>query len=201
MDLDELGARIRALRGEQGLTLPELATASSVSTSMLSAVERGQKSPTITVLARIARGLGTPLAQLVAEGQRLVVRRAAQQDVVDEPGGWRRAILSPVVPGVNFELIRTTLPPGADPGEFPGYASGSHEFVAVEEGSLRVRVGDTAVDLDAGDSLYFAADVPHRYSNPGEMPCSYYVAALIMRPRRPGQAQAGSGRRPAGAVP
>jgi transcriptional regulator with XRE-family HTH domain len=187
-ELDELGARIRALRTEQGLTLPQLAAISSVSTSMLSAVERGQKSPTITVLARIARGLGTPLAELVAgrEQEHLVVRRAGQQDVVDEPGGWRRVILSPVVPGVNFELIRTTLPPGADPGEFPGYASGSHEYVAVEQGRLRVRIGDTAVDLDAGDSLYFAADVPHRYSNTGEAPCSYYVAALVMRPRRPG---------------
>lgn len=186
MQLNDLGARIRTLRAEQGLTLPGLAAVSSVSTSMLSAVERGQKSPTITVLARIARGLDIPLGELVADRdeQRLVVRRAGQQDVVDEPGGWRRVILSPVVPGVNFELIRTTLPPGADPGEFPGYAPGSHEYVAVEEGRLRVGIGDTTVDLDPGDSLYFAADVPHRYRNTGETPCGYYVAALIMRPRR-----------------
>jgi XRE family transcriptional regulator, regulator of sulfur utilization len=187
-ELGELGARIRVLRTERGLTLTELAEASSVSVSMLSAVERRQKSPTITVLARIARGLGTPLAQFVTgqEGQRLVVRRASRQDVLNEPGGWRRVILSPVVPGVNFELVRTTLPAGADPGEFPGYASGSHEYVVVEEGRLHMRVGDAAVDLGVGDSLYFAADVSHQYSNPGNEPCSYYVAALITRPRRPG---------------
>jgi transcriptional regulator with XRE-family HTH domain len=185
--LADFGARIRAKRTERGLTLPQLAEAASVSVSMLSAVERGKRAPTITVVARIAEGLGTPLSQLIAaaEEQRLVVRRAAEQDTVEEPGGWRRVIVSPVVAGVNFELIKTTLPPGCDPGEFPAYATGSHEYVVVEQGTLRVTVGETSVELRAGDSLYFAADVPHRYANVDRRPCSYYVAALIMRPRQP----------------
>jgi mannose-6-phosphate isomerase-like protein (cupin superfamily) len=37
--------------------------------------------------------------------------------------------------------------------------------------------------LHAGDSVYFPADTMHRYANPGSVPCVYYVAALIMRPR------------------
>jgi quercetin dioxygenase-like cupin family protein len=37
--------------------------------------------------------------------------------------------------------------------------------------------------LDAGDSIYFAADAIHRYANATSNPCVYYVAALIMRPR------------------
>ncbi len=37
--------------------------------------------------------------------------------------------------------------------------------------------------LHAGDSAYFAADVVHGYANPGRTPCTYHVAALIMRPR------------------
>jgi hypothetical protein len=39
-------------------------------------------------------------------------------------------------------------------------------------------------DLAAGDSIYFAADVAHTYDNPWDEPCSYHVAALIMRARR-----------------
>lgn len=66
----------------------------------------------------------------------------------------------------------------------PAYASGSHEYVAVESGQLRLTVGETAITLEAGDSAYFAADVPHGYANLSDAPCSYYVAALIMRPRR-----------------
>lgn len=184
-DLVSLGRRVQALRHDRGLTLQQLADAAEVSVSMLSSVERGRKAPTVVVLSRIADGLGVPLAELLArnEDDRIIVRRAAEQDTVEEPGGWRRTVLTPVVPGVNFEWIRTTLPPGCDAGEFPAYAPGSHEFVAVASGTLRLTLADRTVDLGAGDSLYFAADVTHAYANPGAEPCTYHVAALIMRPR------------------
>lgn len=189
MDLLYLGKQIQDLRAERGLTLQDLAEASAVSVSMLSAVEHGQKAATVTVLDRIASGLGISLAALVARtaDSRVIVRRAAEQDVVEEPGGWQRTILTPVVAGVNFEWIRTTLPAGCDAGWFPGYAPGSHEFVAVDGGTLRLRLDDRAIDLNAGDSAYFAADARHGYANPGTAPCTYHVAAIIMRPRRRNQ--------------
>jgi XRE family transcriptional regulator, regulator of sulfur utilization len=184
IELGELGARIQTLRRDRGLTLQELAEAGAVSASMLSSVERGRKAPTIVVLARIADGLGVPLDGLiVGDGSRVIVRRAGQQDVIDEPAGWRREILTPVIPGVNFEWIRTTLPPGVDPGPFPAYAAGSHEFVVVEAGTLQLTIGSEDFVLHAGDSVYFPADTTHRYANAGGVPCVYYVAALIMRPR------------------
>ncbi|WP_049571144.1 helix-turn-helix domain-containing protein [Streptomyces sp. SBT349] len=185
LDLLALGGRVEALRRERGLTLARLAEAAEVSVSMLSSVERGLKAPTVTVLARIADGLGVPLPALVArpEDGRVLVRRAADQDTVEEPGGWRRTILTPVVPGVNFEWIRSTLPPGCDAGAFPAYAPGSHEFVAVASGTLRLTVAGQVLDLGPGDSVYFAADAVHAYANPGAEPCVYHVAALIMRSR------------------
>lgn len=183
VDLVALGGRLQALRHDRGLTLQQVAAAAEVSVSMLSSVERGRKAPTVVVLGRIADGLGVPLADLVAQDRRVVVRRAAEQDTVHEAGGWWRTVLTPVVPGVNFEWVRTTLPPGCDAGDFPAYAPGSHEFVAVESGTLRLTLADRVVELDAGDSVYFAADVAHGYANPGPTPCVYHVAALIMRPR------------------
>jgi transcriptional regulator with XRE-family HTH domain len=188
MDLSQLGKRVQGLRGERGMTLHDLAAASSVSVSMLSAVERGQKAATVTVLDRIAAGLGMPLSALIAlaADSGVIVRRAAEQDVIDEPGGWQRIILTPVVAGVNFEWIRTMLPAGCDVGRYPAYAPGSHEFVAVDSGILRLRLDDREIDLDAGDSIYFAADTQHGYANPGTVPCIYHVAAIIMRPRHPG---------------
>lgn len=185
VDLVALGLRVQELRRLRGLTLQQVATAADVSVSMLSSVERGRKAPTVVVLGRIADGLGVSLVELVAEPEvrRVVVRRAADQDTVDEPGGWSRSILTPVVPGVNFEWIRTTLPPGCDAGRFPAYAQGSHEYVVVESGTLRLTVADQTVELGEGDSAYFAADAEHGYVNPCPVPCAYYVAALIMRPR------------------
>ena len=188
MNLEALGDRVQSLRIDRSLTLRDLADRSDVSVSMLSSVERGEKAPTVTVLDRIAGGLDVTLASLVAEAdvERVIVRRAADQDRVDEPDGWQRTILSPVVPGVNFEWIRSTLPPGCDAGTFPAYAAGSHEFVAVQSGILALTIGERELSLSAGDSVYFAADAPHGYANRGQTRCIYHVAALIMRPRTPG---------------
>ena len=188
MDLESLGQRVQALRTDRGLTLRELADRSDVSVSMLSSVERGEKAPTVVVLDRIASGLDVTLASLVAgpDVERIIVRRAADQDRVDDPGGWQRTILTPVVPGVNFEWIRSTLPPGCDAGIFPAYAEGSHEFVTVASGTLTLTVGERELKLPAGDSVYFAADAPHGYANRGQTRCIYHMAALIMRPRTPG---------------
>jgi mannose-6-phosphate isomerase-like protein (cupin superfamily) len=87
---------------------------------------------------------------------------------------------------VNFEWIRSTLPPACDAGIFPAYAAGSHEFVAVASGTLTLTIGERELTLSAGDSVYFTADTPHSYANRGQTRCVYHVAALIMRPRTPG---------------
>jgi transcriptional regulator with XRE-family HTH domain len=186
MDLSHLGKRIQDLRAQRGMRLQDLAGVSSVSVSMLSAVERGQKAATVTVLDRIASGLGISLPALIAlaADSGVMVRRADDQDVIDEPGGWQRTILTPVVAGVNFEWIRVVLPAGCDAGWYPAYAPGSHEFVVVDGGILRLRLDGREIDLNAGDSVYFAADTRHGYANPGTGPCTYHVAAIIMRPRQ-----------------
>ncbi|MBF6174173.1 helix-turn-helix domain-containing protein [Nocardia blacklockiae] len=187
MDLVALGERIQRLRHDRGLTLQALADLSSVSVSMLSAVERGDKAPTVVVLDRIATGLGIRLSALVSgpDAERVIVRRASEQDVVAE-SGWERTVLTPVVPGVNFEWIRSTLPPGCVPGEYPSYAPGSHEFIYAESGTVTLTVdGDRVIDLNPGDSVYLAADSTLHYANHTDQPCTYYVAALIMRPRSP----------------
>ena len=188
IDPVSLGRHLHDLRAGRGLALTSLAGQAGVSVSMLSAIERGEKTPTVVVLSRIADGLGLSLSRLLAglESDRVIVRRAAEQDHVEEPGGWHRTVLTPVVPGVNFEWIRTTLPAGCDAGAFPAYAPGSHEFVAVESGELCLGVGETEYVLAAGDSVYFPADVGHSYANRAGNPCVYHVAALIMRPRSAG---------------
>jgi transcriptional regulator with XRE-family HTH domain len=188
IDLSHLGAHVHRLRRSHGLGLAALAEATGVSASMLSAIERAEKAPTVVVLSKIADGLGMTLAQLLAdvEPDRVIIRRAGDHDVIDEPGGWQRTVLTPVVPGVGFEWIRTTLPAGCDAGTYPAYAPGSHEFIHVETGTLDLTVDATVHELQAGDTLYFPSDVDHAYANPGTTSCTYNVAALIMRSRTAG---------------
>jgi transcriptional regulator with XRE-family HTH domain len=178
LDIAALGNRIRSERLQRQLGLEELSEQSGVSRSMLSAVERGQKVPTVLVLDRIATGLGTSIARLLGDEARarVVLLRRNVQDTVRDPRGWQRRILSPVLPGVEFEFMCTTIKPGVDAGIFNPHAPGSREYVAVERGTLRLTVDGTPYVLRAGDSIYYNGDCKHGFSNPGRTDCVYYLA-------------------------
>src|SRR6478735_1313489 len=60
-----LGSRVKHLRGARGWSLESLATASGVSRSMLSQIEREQANPTLAVTLRIAQAFGMNLGDLL----------------------------------------------------------------------------------------------------------------------------------------
>src|SRR4030095_12577682 len=127
LDMAGLGQRLRLERLRRRLSLHDVETRAGVSRSMLSEVERGSKVPTVLVLDRIATGLDTSLARLFGEERatRVVVLRRGGHDTAHDPSGWERRILSPVLPGVEFEFMRTSIPGGVDAGEFSPDDAGS----------------------------------------------------------------------------
>ncbi|GAA3209392.1 XRE family transcriptional regulator [Dactylosporangium siamense] len=175
--MTDLGLRIRARRRAQGLALERLAELSGVSRSMVSDVERGAKTPTVLVLDRLATALGTSISRLLDEpaGNVPVVLPHEQQRVVRDPAGWERRILSPVLPGVEFEFMRTVLGPGVDAGEFSPHQPGSREYVAVESGRLTLTIDGQASILEAGDSVYFPGNCRHGFANGEDVECAYYL--------------------------
>jgi transcriptional regulator with XRE-family HTH domain len=181
LDLAKLGSRIRTLRGMQGLSLDEAAQLCGVSRSMLSAVERGEKTPSVLVVHRIAVGLGSNITRLLGEEQAapVVVLRRAAQDVARDSSGWERRNLAPAQPGIAFEFMRTTIPPGVNAGEFPPHPAGSREYVAVEQGRLRLTVAGTPYILETGDSIVYHGDSWHAFANPGSADCVYYLALEV----------------------
>jgi len=181
LDLAGLGTRIRLLRSAQGLSLDEAAQLCGVSRSMLSAVERGEKIPTVLVLHRIAVGLGSNITRLLGEEQAgpVIVLRRATQDVARDPSGWERRNLAPALPGVAFEFMRTTIPPGVNAGEFPPHPAGSREYVAVEQGRLRLTIAGTPYILETGDSVAYHGDTWHAFANSGPDDCVYYLALEV----------------------
>src|SRR5881409_442827 len=178
LDLAGLGDRVRMERLGRRLSLQELEARAGVSRSMLSEVERGAKVPTVLVLDRIATGLDTSIARLLGDERaaRVVVIRRGAQDVAHDPSGWERRVLSPVLPGVEFELMRTTIPAGVDAGAFSPHAAGSREYLAVERGTLRLTIDGAPYTLRRGDSIYYAGDCVHAFANPGGRDCVYYLA-------------------------
>lgn len=173
-----LGAQIRKERQARGFTLDELAERSGVSKSMLSEVERGTKTPTVLVLDKLATALHTSIARLLDEpvANRTVVLRSTEHRVVADPAGWERRILSPVLPGVEFEFMRTRLGPGVDAGEFSPHGHGSREYVAVEAGVLQLTIEGVVHRLDGGDSIYYPGDQRHGFANEGTVDCVFYLA-------------------------
>jgi transcriptional regulator with XRE-family HTH domain len=61
----KLGARVQQLRQDQGLSQEELAGRADIHRTYVSGVERGVRNPTVTVLEKIANGLGVALPELV----------------------------------------------------------------------------------------------------------------------------------------
>jgi transcriptional regulator with XRE-family HTH domain len=181
LHMTAFGERIRLERVQRRLSLERVAERAGVSRSMLSAVERGLKVPTVLVLDRIATALDTSIARLLGEelAARVISLRKADQDVVRDPSGWERRILSPVLPGVEFEFMRTTIDAGVDAGAFSPHAPGSREYVAIERGTLRLTIDGEVHVLNAGDSIYYAGDCVHSFVNPGKKPCVYYLAMEV----------------------
>ncbi|MEU7001921.1 cupin domain-containing protein [Nonomuraea sp. NPDC046570] len=107
---------------------------------------------------------------------RVITLRRGEQRAIEDRTGWERRILSPALPGVEFEFIRTAVPTGVTVGSFAPHAPGSREYVAVESGALTVTLDGRDVLLGEGDALYYAGDCVHAFANHGERACVYYTA-------------------------
>ena len=183
-----LAARLRQERESRGWTLADLAARSGVSRAMVSKIERGEASPTATLLGRLSAAFGLTLSQLFTRmedqpgGQ---LARAGDQPVWRDPeSGFLRRSLSPPGPS-PLELVWGELPPGAE----IAYPAASYAFIADQQltvigGELTIVQDGTAYALAAGDCLRFAArDTVFR--NPGAARCRYVVAVLRMSEARP----------------
>lgn len=179
LHLDALGERIRQERKLRGFSLEQLSQAASVSTSMLSAVERGEKIPSVLVLDQIATGLKTSIARLLADERcgRAILLRREEQNLAADPSGWERRVLSPVLPNVEFEFMQTTIGPGVNAGAFLPHNPGSREYVAIERGTLKLTLDGEVFLLRKGDSIYYTGDCVHEFENPdARKRCEYYLA-------------------------
>jgi XRE family transcriptional regulator, regulator of sulfur utilization len=185
--LAALAVRLREARRRCALSLDGLAAASGVSRSMISDVERGAKAPTVLVLARLASALGVTVSRLLGDEQpdRVIAVRKPDQPTIVDPAGWQRQILSPNLPDVEFEFIRTVVPGNVVIGEFRPHAAGSREYVAVEAGELAVTLDGVEHRLSTGDALYYAGDCVHAFANPGDAECVYYTAMHVARGHHP----------------
>ncbi len=176
-----IGRIVKARREELRLTLRALAAKSQISSSMISDIERGAKSPTVSTLAALAAGLGLPLSSLVdaavpAPSRIRVVRGSERPPRVGGARGARRESFGPAVAGSKVEFLRYVVPPRSVAGPFPPHPRGTIEHVHVAAGAVQVLVGDERVTLAAGDSCSCHTDARHLFDNAaGDVEALLYV--------------------------
>jgi XRE family transcriptional regulator, regulator of sulfur utilization len=166
-----VGARVRSLREAMDLSLRDLAERSGVSAPMLSQVERGDTSPTLTVAQKIASGLDLTLSQLLRldEDRHVVVVRAGESRT-RKRRGHRVEELTPPLPGQRADVSVHTLASGAatgGPDDPPMHEPGSRETAVVTDGAVELFIDGQRHELGEGDSVTFDADLPHHFENNG----------------------------------
>ena len=179
-----IGPKIRHLRQQKGLSLQRLSQRSGVSAAAIHRIERDGMVPTIATLMKIAAALNRPVSYFVdeAEETRPAVFTPApiRTRVFTSKEGLELQGISG--PYGNFFMAGAigTVAPGASSGDVPMEHPGE-ELVYLLSGTLHFEVDHEEFTLNAGDSLHFRTDRPHRWHNPGAEPAQAVWLALRSR--------------------
>jgi transcriptional regulator with XRE-family HTH domain len=163
-----IGREVRAFRNKLGITASDLARAADLSLGMLSKIENGVTSASLTTLQRLSNALGVPVTALfrrfeerrdavfVSAGQGLLIERRGtrsghQYQLLGHTGGLSGAVV------VEPYLITLT----EESEVFPLFQHGGHELIYMLEGQVVYRHADKLYSMKPGDSLFFDADAPH----------------------------------------
>lgn len=163
-----IGHEVRALRKKLGITVSDLAAATGVSSGMLSKIENGNISPSLTTLQALSRALGVPVTAFFRgyeEVRNAVFCKAGEGVELERRGtraGHQYNLLGHIhenTSGVTVEPYLITLTAASD--VFPTFQHSGLEFLYMLEGEVVYRHGDQLFHLRPGDSLFFDADAPH----------------------------------------
>jgi transcriptional regulator with XRE-family HTH domain len=167
-----IGSRIRSLREQQRLSLRALAERCGLSINAISQIERGESSPTVASLHRIASALKISTVEMFKEEsqQRVVfIKRdtglkAKRNGTVMENRGIGLA---------NQQIVPylVTIEPGSEVVE-EHISHHGEEFVHCLTGHVEYSVEGRTFHLEQGDSLLFDSRQAHRFRNPGSTPAS-----------------------------
>ncbi len=164
-----IGMALRALREEQGLSARNLALESGVSASMVSRIESGQVSPSISTLNALSKTLNVPLVSLfretasnhtdythVRKGEGLKSTRIVDSHIHDYIN-----LAFHIRHDLQFEARLVTL--RRQTARPPVYVGHGVVFIYVLEGEAVYGYGDRDMNMKAGDSLSLDSELSHGF--------------------------------------
>ena len=163
-----IGREVRNFRHQQNMTVADLAAVTGLSMGMLSKIENGHTSPSLTTLQVLSHAFSVPVtaffrsfeekreAQHVRAGEHLEIERRGTR------AGHQYHLLGHIGSnnsGVVVEPYLITLTTESD--TFPTFQHEGLELLYMLEGEVDYRHGDEVYRLRPGDSLFFDADARH----------------------------------------
>ncbi|WP_298291884.1 helix-turn-helix domain-containing protein [uncultured Litoreibacter sp.] len=175
-----IGREVRAFRRQQEITVAELSNLTGLSIGMLSKIENGNTSPSLTTLQTLANALSVPLTSFFRrfEKARVAVHTKSGEGVEIDREGTRAnhqynllGHIGSNASGVIVEPYLITLSKKSD--VFQTFQHGGIETIYMLDGEVDYRHGDEVYPLKPGDTLFFDADAPHGPERLVSLPARY----------------------------
>ncbi|MGY3204576.1 helix-turn-helix domain-containing protein [Streptomyces sp. TE5632] len=162
-----VGARLRACRKAQGLTIEQVAAATSLTRGFISRVERDETSPSVATLVTLCQVLSLPVGSLFEDADTEVIRLG---DAPQINMGGRGVLDRMVTPRgqSKVQVLRSRLDAGANGGDDLYTINCDVEVIHVIEGEVTVLFTGRTETLTAGDTLTFSGREPHNWRNSGD---------------------------------
>ncbi len=177
----QISQRVKQMRQQRVWSLEQLATASGVSRSMLSQIERNQANPTLAVTCKIAQAFGMSLAEFVeipaASTSIHVIRADDREHLFRSDEHVEIRTLSPLNLEKDVEFYQVRLKPGGVLRSAPHF-QGTREFLTVEQGRVRTQSANDSAELNKGDSTTYRADVSHAIENLGKSEATVFLVVI-----------------------
>ena len=167
-----VGKKLKAIRLKSDMTIQELASASNVSSNMISRVERGLTIPSVEILMKLAAVFDKSINYFVEEvstTHEIVFSSPGNRDttVYDDEDNMHTESFTSGLRDPQFMSFLCTVPKGGTSGKQQMHHPGD-ELIVLIEGKLKVVIAGETYLLSVGDSLSFKSHLPHRWDNVGD---------------------------------
>ncbi|MET1051791.1 MAG: helix-turn-helix domain-containing protein [Mycetocola sp.] len=164
-----VGARLRASRQAQGLTIEQVAVATQLTKGFVSRVERDETSPSVATLVTLCQVLSLSVGSLFEEAETEVVHLEKAPHINFGGRGAVERLLTPRNQS-RVQVLRSRLEPGAEGGKELYTVNCDVEVLHVIEGRVAVHFTGRTENLIPGDTLTFSGREPHNWGNASDIP-------------------------------
>ncbi len=174
----DIGTRLRMVRQIYGLTQRQLARRAGVTNGAISLIEQNRVSPSISSLKKILDGIPLSLADFFTlnfSPSENVFFSSADLTEIAFGDNISLRMIGRSIKDRKLQMLFETYQPGADTGEAMLRHNGE-ECGIVISGRITVTVGAQEKELAPGDAYYFRSDIPHRFKNLNDAPCTLVSA-------------------------